>query len=298
MLNCESASARGFRIFESTDIYKGNQYTNRIEIKEVNLMAENNFHIIAMISIVAIVGIVGVISFTNSSITGAFGFEKRDVCRIDSCEDAVEGVCDMKKDQGAAMENINDIRADCGLGRQLSFHEIKSLCNTFGVEDAVQNACTPGQCIVNADCDDGNSCTTEFCSTGLRGGCITGTPVGDGTSCQIGGQLGVCEGSTCVPSGETCEPVPGIDECLNTAMETYEFCLNVGGDLEGCRERMKQVLEDCGIGGACADLSSSPELQNLPQCCTEIAPNNVICGAFQEWVVGIAAVPTCYIQNS
>lgn len=61
-----------------------------------------------------------------------------------------------------------------------------------------------GACTSDADCDDGNSCTTEFCSTGLRRGCITGTPVGNGASCQIDGQLGVCEGATCVPSGETC----------------------------------------------------------------------------------------------
>lgn len=61
-----------------------------------------------------------------------------------------------------------------------------------------------GACTSNADCDDGNSCTTEFCSTGLRRGCITGIPVGDSTPCQIDGQLGVCSGATCVPSAETC----------------------------------------------------------------------------------------------
>lgn len=67
----------------------------------------------------------------------------------------------------------------------------------------ISNTCG-GACTSDADCDDGNSCTTEFCSTGLRRGCITGIPVGDGASCQIDGQLGACSGATCVPSGETC----------------------------------------------------------------------------------------------
>ena len=60
-----------------------------------------------------------------------------------------------------------------------------------------------GACKTNADCDDGNSCTSDVCSTGLRPGCIYGIPI-EPTPCQIDGQLGVCDGATCVPSGETC----------------------------------------------------------------------------------------------
>ncbi|MEK6949053.1 MAG: hypothetical protein AABX34_02450 [Nanoarchaeota archaeon] len=60
-----------------------------------------------------------------------------------------------------------------------------------------------GVCETNADCDDGDSCTSDVCSTGLRPGCIHGIPI-EPTPCQIDGQLGVCDGATCVPSGETC----------------------------------------------------------------------------------------------
>lgn len=93
-------------------------------------------------------------------------------------------------------------------------NKIMGTCTTNGITafrtgglSALQNYISStcgGACTSDADCDDGNSCTTEFCSTGLRRGCIIGIPVGDGTSCQIDGQLGVCNGATCVPSGETC----------------------------------------------------------------------------------------------
>ncbi|MBI2084670.1 MAG: hypothetical protein HYT70_03620 [Candidatus Aenigmarchaeota archaeon] len=51
--------------------------------------------------------------------------------------------------------------------------------------------------------------------------------------------------------------------------------------------------------GACTDLSFIQET-NLPQCCAlEGQPSgDILCGADQEWVVGIAAFPTCYISNS
>ena len=49
--------------------------------------------------------------------------------------------------------------------------------------------------------------------------------------------------------------------------------------------------------GACTDLSLIGEL-NIPQCCTDTAPGGIDCGADQEWVVGVAAFPVCYISNS
>ena len=49
--------------------------------------------------------------------------------------------------------------------------------------------------------------------------------------------------------------------------------------------------------GACTDSSLIDEL-NIPQCCTLEGPGGINCGADQEWVVGVAAFPTCYIPGS
>ncbi|MBS3071290.1 hypothetical protein J4407_03250 [Candidatus Pacearchaeota archaeon] len=49
--------------------------------------------------------------------------------------------------------------------------------------------------------------------------------------------------------------------------------------------------------GACTDISLIGEL-NILQCCTLEGPGGIDCGANQEWVVGVAAFPTCYISNS
>src|SRR3989338_6929958 len=50
--------------------------------------------------------------------------------------------------------------------------------------------------------------------------------------------------------------------------------------------------------GSCTDISFIEEA-NLPQCCGFEGPQSGIdCGAEQEWVVGVAAFPTCYIPGS
>jgi hypothetical protein len=96
------------------------------------------------------------------AIGGDYGFEKNNTCRLDSCSDAVKGVCGMKTEKGAVVSNINDIRRDCNLGGPLTFEEIKSFCNVS--EDyAIQKVCNLERCTTNADCDDGNPETVDRC---------------------------------------------------------------------------------------------------------------------------------------
>lgn len=74
----------------------------------------------------------------------------------------------------------------------------------------------------------------------------------------------------------------------------------------------EEILASCGLApscvavsagdvhsGACKDLSWVNET-NLPQCCSlEGMPSgDQLCGADAEWVVGVAALPTCYIPSS
>lgn len=48
--------------------------------------------------------------------------------------------------------------------------------------------------------------------------------------------------------------------------------------------------------GACTNISAINEL-GIPQCCTTDKPRDIDCGD-QEWVVGVAAFPVCYISGS
>lgn len=89
-------------------------------------------------------------------------------------------------------------------------------------------------------------------------------------------------------------------------------CLGMN-DLAGSPFTEAEILESCGLEpagpecvevtleqihfGACTDISLIGEL-NLPPCCTQEGPGGLDCGVNKEWVVGIAAIPTCYIPGS
>ena len=86
-------------------------------------------------------------------------------------------------------------------------------------------------------------------------------------------------------------------------------CLGMN-ELAGSPFTEEEILSSCGIAprcvevtpeqvhsGACGSISLIGEL-NLPQCCTLEGPGGLDCGADAEWVVGIAASPTCYIPGS
>lgn len=89
-------------------------------------------------------------------------------------------------------------------------------------------------------------------------------------------------------------------------------CLGMN-ELAGFPFSQEEILVSCGLtaphcvevsleqihSGACGDISLINEL-NLPQCCFLEGglSGNLLCGTGGEWVVGVAAVPTCYIPGS
>ena len=82
-------------------------------------------------------------------------------------------------------------------------------------------------------------------------------------------------------------------ECRIESDAAQEPVLVCGEEAPECVEVSPEEIHF----GACTDLSLISEL-NIPQCCTLEGPGGIDCGADQEWVVGIAAFPTCYISNS
>jgi len=124
------------------------------------------------------------------------------------------------------------------------------------------------------------------------------------------------------PTQIECQTLDGADytetgQAVNCDIDTGLICLNSenNGDCEDykirvfcerepvlvCEEEAPQCIEvsprDVSFG-SCTDISFIEET-NLPQCCGFDGPQGGIsCGADQEWVVGVAAFPTCYISNS
>lgn len=88
-----------------------------------------------------------------------------------------------------------------------------------------------------------------------------------------------------------------------------EQCLAMN-ELAGFHYSEEEILASCGLivphcvevseeevqHGACIDIPFTGELLDLPQCCPIEAPRD--CGAKAEWVVGVTAVPDCYIPGS
>ncbi|MBI2075837.1 MAG: hypothetical protein HYT72_01145 [Candidatus Aenigmarchaeota archaeon] len=85
----------------------------------------------------------------------------------------------------------------------------------------------------------------------------------------------------------------------------FEFDENCSIEFDAAHEPVLVCGEECVevsprdvSFGSCTDISFIEET-NLPQCCGFEGPQGGIsCGADQEWVVGVAAFPTCYISNS
>lgn len=89
-----------------------------------------------------------------------------------------------------------------------------------------------------------------------------------------------------------------------------EQCLAMN-ELAGFPIYEEEILFSCGLKsecyeippeisideGACLDISSIDEI-GIPQCCTTETPRGIDCGVEQEWVVGVAAFPVCYISGS
>jgi hypothetical protein len=75
----------------------------------------------------------------------------------------------------------------------------------------VDNVCvTPPECIVNADCDDGNECTQDVCTSGA----CSNPNEANGTSCN--GGAGQCSDGTCVAAGfDFPAQSAAIDMCCN-----------------------------------------------------------------------------------
>ena len=116
----------------------------------------------------------------------------------------------------------------------------------------------------------------------------------DGTDYTETGQDVTCSidtGLICLNSENTggCE-----DYNIRVYCESVEPTLVCGEEVPQCVKVNPRNL----FQGACTDISWIEET-NLPQCCGFEGPQGGInCGADQEWVVGVAAFPTCYISNS
>ncbi|PIS17213.1 MAG: hypothetical protein COT59_01915 [Candidatus Nealsonbacteria bacterium CG09_land_8_20_14_0_10_42_14] len=89
---------------------------------------------------------------------------------------------------------------------------------------------------------------------------------------------------------------PHQTACDNQGRQGIDVAIANGGMVH-CEECVEVDPREISFG-ACTDISLIEEL-GLSQCCGIKGPQGGInCGAEEEWVVGIAAVPTCYIPGS
>src|SRR3989344_4658391 len=98
------------------------------------------------------------------------------------------------------------------------------------------------------------------------------------------------------PQGKQTHPV-GLEtkSCQDEYAGAEKQFQDRGEDAPQCSVVSQEEIHS----GACTDLSFI-QGTTLPQCCSlEGQPSgDLICGADQEWVVGVAAFPTCYIPGS
>ena len=208
-----------------------------------------------------------------------FGFEKNIDSRkgadaesvagcMQSCEDMLAGWLEMNPNSPNYTRQAEKIQAKSE--QCLAMNELAG--SPFS-EAEILASCGQDQCLTDADCDDGNSCTVNNCIIGPSrfgqgntcvAGNVVGFPPGTPVDCSLNGTTGVCADGQCVSS----------PSCTQVSQEDVD-------------------------SGACGPLSLISDL-GLPQCCAvERGPSgDVPCGTESEWVVGVAAFPVCYIPGS
>jgi len=143
---------------------------------------------------------------------------------------------------------------------------------------------------------------------------LAGFPVAEQEILAICGQQSSCvEANDCVFRNDlseeeiaalpACTSVPPCDD--DPLVDPNIFGIDEDGNLcdakkqcDGTRPECVEIPPDISIDdGVCTDISFINEL-NLSPCCTTETPRGIDCGADEEWVVGVAAFPVCFIPNS
>jgi hypothetical protein len=167
--------------------------------------------------------------------------------------------------------------------------EVKMMdLTTFAVQRVLKYAIQPDWappvvedvgCTVDADCEDGNSCTTDLCNT--DSGECSNSPVADNTSCGINGWCtsGICFEPECGVAGLECDDgnICTVDSCL-----AYECLFDTAAaagfscdDGNACT-----VADECDGAGVCAGVFDA----TIPGC--GCLPRGVLCSADDECCSG------------
>lgn len=134
----------------------------------------------------------------------------------ESCQDALAGAEEQLADRGSINPRLLDnIEDKCGVECSIEFDAAREPVLVCGDE----------LCKTDAECDDGNPCTLDYCIlTGPRAGCIYQIPV-EPTPCEIDRYLGMCLGDICVPKEAACYTEVECEQYLMYVREvSNELC--------------------------------------------------------------------------
>ncbi len=162
-------------------------------------------------------------------------------CTDDSC---AAGVCQFVSNADACDDGLFCNGADVCSG---------GACTHAGDPCTVPDLCNEASdscvtCLVNGDCDDGNVCTTDFCSGGACFNFNNAVSCDDGLFCN---GADVCSGGSCTHAGDPCSAGA---ECSDTCNETADNCLSLAGTTCGDPTATDcNAADTCDGAGACQD---------------------------------------------
>ncbi len=150
----------------------------------------------------------------------------------------------------------------------------------------LSNSFTIGDCLVDADCDDGNPCTDDSCNSNLCANTNNTDSCDDGNACTSGDvcAAGSCNGSaiTCDDSNlctdDTCDPGSGCVFTDNTApcddgdaCTTADTCAGgacVGGSPPNCDDGNVCTDDSCASGSGCVNTNNTASCDDGNACTT------------------------------
>ncbi|MBO6936269.1 MAG: hypothetical protein JJ863_14940 [Deltaproteobacteria bacterium] len=198
-------------------------------------------------------------------------------CTVNTCDDTT-GTCQPPTFDDSVCDDANPCTADtCGTaGCQNSLVADGTDCSGVG---GAAGTCSAGTCITgcttDAECDDGVSCTTDTCDTGI-GACSNLPDDGacdDGVACTVD-SCSAATGCTAMPMNSACDDGIG---CTSDSCDAAAGCVFTPVDM-ACDDSVDCTIDVCSETSDCSRTPDNSECDDMNSCTANTCDMTGGCG--------------------
>lgn len=136
------------------------------------------------------------------------------------------------------------------------FHPTLSIPTIVSYRDTRSCLSAGGGCTINEDCNDGNDCTTDTCTSGSCFHTNNSGSCNDGLYCN---GADTCSGGSCsIHAGNPCPPLDGDGNCSESCRESEDNCTAPDPNGSPCNDGLFCNGTDSCSSGSCSAHSGNP----------------------------------------